>query len=331
MERQLIGSSHALRTSFLVALLACMACLFAGGAPARAEVAAKKLFGKVARPADLASRSIGSYARGCLAGARPLPLTGQNWQVMRLSRNRNWGHPALIAYLERLANDVAASGDWPGLLVGDLAQPRGGPMLTGHNSHQIGLDADVWLTPMPNRVLTEQEREDISAVSMLRSGKMEVDPSVFTLAHAKLLARAASYPEVARIFINPAIKRALCDIQWSDRSFLRKIRPWGGHHYHFHVRLDCPPGSQGCKDQDPPPPGDGCGAELDAWFRPPPANAPKRKPRPELTLASLPRECRTVLEVGGGVSVSAAVQSSMGSPSEVIIDGVPMPRRRPAR
>ena len=180
--------------------------------PAHAEPPAKKLFGRVARPADVPPNPYGSYARGCVAGAQALPVTGPSWQVMRLSRNRNWGHPVLIDYLERLASDAAASGDWPGLLVGDLAQPRGGPMLSGHNSHQIGLDADVWLTPMPNRVLTEKEREDISAISMLRKGKMEVDPAIFTLAHAKLLARAASYPEVARIFINPGIKRALCDI-----------------------------------------------------------------------------------------------------------------------
>lgn len=204
-------------------------------------------------------------------------------------------------------------------------------MLTGHNSHQIGLDADIWLTPMPARVLTEREREDISAVSMLKKGRMEVDPAVFTVRHARLLARAASYPEVARIFINPGIKRALCDMQWTDRAWLRKIRPWGGHHYHFHVRLSCPPDSVGCKNQNPPPPGDGCGAELDLWFKPPPKNPPKRKPRPQLTLSGLPRECRTVLEVGGGISVSRAVQSTSGDPAAAVSGSIPTPRRRPIR
>ena len=64
---------------------------------------------------------------------------------MRLSRNRNWGHPKLVEFLERLSAKGAKVG-WPGLLVGDMAQPRGGPMLTGHASHQVGLDADIWLT-----------------------------------------------------------------------------------------------------------------------------------------------------------------------------------------
>src|SRR5262245_7639344 len=105
---------------------------------------AKALFGAATSPAPFAAEAIGTYSRGCLAGAVALPVNGRNWQVVRLSRNRNWGHPRLIAYLEQLARDARAIG-WPGLLVGDMAQPRGGPMLTGHSSHQIGLDADIWL------------------------------------------------------------------------------------------------------------------------------------------------------------------------------------------
>lgn len=38
---------------------------------------------------------------------------------MRLSRNRNWGHPDLIALLERLAKEARAAGEWNGLLVGE--------------------------------------------------------------------------------------------------------------------------------------------------------------------------------------------------------------------
>ncbi|MBP0651700.1 penicillin-insensitive murein endopeptidase, partial [Mycobacterium tuberculosis] len=72
-------------------------------AAARSELpsdAAKVLFGGMKAPASLAARSIGSYAKGCLAGAVALPVDGPDWQVMRLSRNRNWGHPALVAFLE---------------------------------------------------------------------------------------------------------------------------------------------------------------------------------------------------------------------------------------
>jgi penicillin-insensitive murein endopeptidase len=181
---------------------------------------AKELFGTVSSPAPLAARSIGGYAKGCLAGGVSLPINGPNWQVMRLSRNRNWGSPRLLDYMERLASDARALDGWPGLLVGDMSQPRGGPMLTGHTSHQIGLDADIWLTPMPNRLLTPQEREDISAVSMLKD-PFSVDPNIFTTMHVKLIKRAASYPQVARIFVHPAIKKALCqrDIRPCPRGY----------------------------------------------------------------------------------------------------------------
>ena len=114
--------------------------------------------------------------------------------------------------LHRALGREGAKGDgWPGLLVGDMGQPRGGPMLTGHASHQIGLDVDVWLTPMPEHTLTRDEREGLSAVSMLRTGVMEVDPARFGRGQAALVRRAALFPEVERIFVNPAIKRTLCE------------------------------------------------------------------------------------------------------------------------
>jgi len=122
---------------------------------------AKEVFGRVMTPTEVTTRSIGFYARGCLAGAKALPVDGESWQVMRLSRNRNWGNPAMIAFLERFSRKAKAEGVWNGILVGDISQPRGGPMLTGHASHQVGLDADVWLTPMPDRTLSREEGEDL--------------------------------------------------------------------------------------------------------------------------------------------------------------------------
>ena len=255
---------------------------------------AKELFGTVTAPAPLAARAIGSYAKGCLAGGISLPINGPDWQVMRLSRNRNWGHPRLLDYLERLASDARALDGWPGLLIGDMAQPRGGPMITGHTSHQIGLDADIWLTPMPDRILTKEEREDMSAASMLKD-PFNVDPTVFTAAQVKLIKRAASYPQVARIFVHPAIKKALCEQAGKDRAWLSKVRPWWNHYYHFHVRLFCPNGSN-CRDQDPTPVGDGCDASLAWWFRDEILNAKKStKSWPPMTMAGLPDACRDVL------------------------------------
>jgi penicillin-insensitive murein endopeptidase len=257
--------------------------------------AAKVLFGSVKGPASLAARSIGGYAKGCLAGGVALAVNGLDWQVMRLTRNRNWGHPALIDFLEHFAASAKADG-WPGLLVGDMAQPRGGPMITGHASHQIGLDADIWLLPAPNRTLTAAEREEISAVSMLKPGTRQIDSKLWTPARAQLIKRAALAPEVARIFVNPAIKQALCQSAGTDRAWLRKVRPWYGHDYHFHVRVACPKDAVGCTDQDPPPAGDGCGADLAWWLGPEPYKPePPTPPKPPMKLKDLPQACADVL------------------------------------
>ena len=268
---------------------------------------ANRLFGAVTTPAPLAARSIGSYARGCLAGGISLPINGPGWQVMRLSRNRNWGHPRLLDFLERFANDARALDGWPGLLVGDMSQPRGGPMISGHASHQIGLDVDIWLTPMPDRTLTPQERDTMIAVSMLKD-PFTVDPDKWTPLHTNLIKRAASYSEVDRIFVHPAIKKVLCEQAGNDRGWLAKVRPWWNHYYHFHVRVSCPPEASDCEPQKPLISDDGCGQELTKWFTKlkraaiagtmQPAAGPS-KPRRSPTMAKLPQECSSVLTAGG--------------------------------
>ncbi len=260
---------------------------------------AKELFGRKITPTSGHARVVGFYADGCLAGAEALPINGPAWQVMRLSRNRNWGHPSLIGFLENLAGRVNKAGTWNGLLVGDMSQPRGGPMITGHASHQVGLDADIWLTPMPARELTRPEREEMSATDVMAASRRDVDPSIWTPGHAAVIKAAALDPLSERIFVNAAIKRALCRDASGDRAWMSKVRPYWGHDYHFHVRLRCPADSPACKPQPPPPPGDGCGKELDWWFtdaviHPKPSPVPE-KPKPQLTMASLPPACRDVL------------------------------------
>jgi penicillin-insensitive murein endopeptidase len=170
-------------------------------------------------------------------------------------------------------------------------------MLTGHASHQIGLDADIWLTPMPNRELSRYEREEMSAVNVVRADRLDVDPTKWTPDHLAVVKAAAQAPEVQRIFVNAAIKKAICREAGGDRSWLTKVRPYYGHDYHFHVRLVCPEGEDACRDQDPVPPGEGCDGSLAYWFSDRvlhPKPAPIR-PRPPLTMAQMPAECRSVL------------------------------------
>jgi penicillin-insensitive murein DD-endopeptidase len=254
---------------------------------------AKELFARKSTPFPGPPRSIGGYFDGCLAGAVPLPITGPTWQVMRLSRNRNWGNPQLVRFIERFAENAKKVG-WNGLLVGDMSQPRGGPMRSQHNSHQIGLDVDIWFTPMPDHVQSREEREFGPATDVVAADQLDVDPDVWTHTHAELIRAATQDPAVIRILVNPAIKKALCREAGADRTWLFKVRPWYGHAEHFHVQIACPAGSPECKPQAPPHAGDGCDHELDFWFKQSTLHPPPSKPKPPLTLAGLPPACRQI-------------------------------------
>ena len=326
----------------LAGLAAILAVL--GTVPAGAQsVPAKTLFGAKQLPSDAPTQSIGFYAKGCLAGAKALPLQGPHWQVVNVPRNRRWGHPATIAFLERLAAGAAGDG-WSGLLVGDISQPRGGPMASGHASHQIGLDADIWLTPEPAGGLTPTARNAFQGPSMLRKGTFSVDDRVWTPAHLRLIRRAAEDAKVQRIFVHPGIKKKLCETAGADRAWLNKVRPFYGHDQHFHVRLFCQPGSPGCDGQQSTGTGDGCG-DLGYWFnvalkppKPPKPGAKPPKPTEPLTMAGLPNACRAVLRapdarglspVAAPAAASEAAAPVGGSSPRLPPLGIPRPASRP--
>lgn len=281
-------------------VVALCAVLALGGLPAAGqEPAAKTLFSSQTTAASLPAQPFGSYARGCLAGAQQLPETGPHWQAMRLGRNRNWGHPITLDFIRDLAGFAARQPGWRGLYIGDISQPRGGPMASGHASHQMGLDVDIWMLPPQRLDLSRSARENISSQSMRRANGAYVNAH-WGAGHHAIIEAAAKDPRVARIFIFPGAKLQMCKDAKGNRDWLRKLRPWWGHHAHFHVRLACPKDAQGCENQPAPPPGDGC-AEAAQWqadiLNPPPPrpDAPKPKPKRALQLADLPASCRAVL------------------------------------
>jgi len=260
---------------------------------------AKARFGAKTFASQQSPQAFGGYAKGCLAGAEQLAESGPTWQAMRLSRNRNWAHPETIDFVKKLSRFAATQPGWKGLYVGDMAQPRGGPMLTGHRSHQTGLGIDVWMLPPKSLSLSAEERENISSISTRRASGAYTNGN-WTRAHMNILKAAAQDPRTARIFVFPGAKVAMCNAEKGDKSWLRQIRPWWGHHYHFHVRLKCPAGSRGCVNQAAPPAGSGC-KDAQEWVNnilnppPPDPNAKPRKPRRELVLGDLPAQCAAVL------------------------------------
>lgn len=279
----------------LKAMLAALA-LSALALPAAADPLAKDVFGAFRQSNGGPAGAFGGYSKGCATGNIQLPETGPTWQAMRLSRNRNWGHPQLVDFLVGLSQQATRYG-WAGLYIGDMSQPMGGPMTSGHASHQIGLDADIWMLPPSSLRLTPSQRENLSSQSVVAKNGIRPSP-LWSASHHAIIRAAASDPRVARIFVDPVAKVAMCQAERGNRAYLRKIRPTVAHDYHFHVRLACP--NQGCEDQAPPPPGDGCEeAAQDIRDRidpppPTPGNPDYRHPR-TYRLSELPRTCQALV------------------------------------
>ena len=266
------------------------------GAAARAEAgSAADPWAGVKVPASGGAQSLGSPAAGCIAGAEALPLDGEGYQVLRPQRNRFWAHPRTITFIQHLGRAALAGGYGP-LLVGDMSQPRGGPMSFGHGSHQNGLDVDIWFR-LPGQPWSAEQLQRPEPVSMVRG--TQVNPETWTVVHYQLLKLAASSPEVDRIFVNPPIKADACRRAGTDRAWLAKLRPWWGHDEHFHVRLSCTDGDIGCVSQVPVPDGDGCGGELASWNAKPVVLPAQAKDRPNRRNPVLPAACAGVLRQPG--------------------------------
>jgi len=269
----------------LILLLAAL-----GAAPAAASE-----WSDAVAPTPGTPQVIGNTGNGCIAGAMALPADGPGFQTIRMSRRRYFGHPDTVAFVAALGRAAHRAG-LADFYVGDMAQPRGGPMLESHVTHQNGLDVDIWFNLDPKPSLPPAAREDVSLPSMLLPDKSAVDPARFGAAQVTLLRLAARDSRVDRILVNPAIKRALCQgaggAGSGDRAWLRTLRPWYGHDDHFHVRLKCPAGSPLCEDLPPPPPGEGCDPAIFAWWETELAR-PKvpSPPRPPL---ALPAACRAI-------------------------------------
>lgn len=230
------------------------------------QTAAATQWSEVRSPSPGVPQTIGSASNGCLGGAQELPETGVGYVSIRRYRNRYYGHPELLRFVEDVGRAQQRRRDNALMQVGDLSQPRGGRMSSSHRSHQNGLDVDIWFT-LAKSVADAQRQMDHADDPQ---SMVQPDGLSFSAAWGEdqrfLLETAARHPAVDRIFVNPAIKRELCRRIVADRGWLRKVRPWKGHDAHFHVRLSCPPSSSQCNQQAVLPTGDGCGEELAWWF-----------------------------------------------------------------
>ncbi|WP_339113677.1 penicillin-insensitive murein endopeptidase [Thioclava sp. GXIMD2076] len=291
-------------------VIATLSACLALSSLAEAEPLARQLFGAERAPSAQAPSAVGFYSKGCAAGMVAMPESGPTWQVMRLSRNRNYGQPETLAFLQDLSRQAATLPGWAGLYIGDIAQPRGGPMTGGHASHQTGLDADIWMLPPKRLDLSRSEREKISSISIRTADQTRINAN-WTPAHMALMEMTAKDPRVDRIFVAAAAKIAMCNAApRGDRAWLQKIRPYWGHNTHFHVRLKCPPGASACEKQTPSVAelskgGDGCDETLNWWVTealnptkpaaPQEPSGPPKRTAKTYVMADLPAQCRNVL------------------------------------
>ena len=243
-------------------------------------------------PTGNKSKIYGTYSAGCMDGGIKLPASGDGYVQGDVHDNRFYGQPELIEYITKLGREVAGLGRT--IIIGDLASPRGGPApITSslHQSHQTGLDVDIWLRSAKD----SENPSKIKQVPMVEKNSNAINRKYWDQATAEILARAASFSEVERIFVNPVIKKELCK-RHAGEEWMHKIRAWWGHAEHFHVRLKCPTDNPDCKMQKPVPDGDGCGEELAWWFSED-AKLTSSKVEPR-KYPALPAECRAVFGWG---------------------------------
>src|SRR5262249_44956760 len=148
----------------------------------------------------------------------------------------------------------------------------------------------------PDHVQSRKEREFGSATDVVAPDLLDVDPEVWTHRHTELIRTAAQDPAVIRILVNAAIKKAVCREAGADRAWLSKVRPWYGHAEHLNAQTARPPDRAECNPQPPPLPRDGCGHELDYWFKESTLHPPPPKPKPAMTLAGLPPACKQIVK-----------------------------------
>lgn len=246
------------------------------------------------------ARIVGGPGPGCIAGAVQLAANGPGFMTVRENRSAFWGHPDTIAGIVLLGARARAAG-LPDLMMNDLSGPRGGPLPGGHVSHQVGLDADVYLDialPRPNG----PGRATIEPPSLVRGDQRGIDPARWRAGHVTLLRLAATLPGVDRVLVNAAIKQQLCrEVPAGDRAWLRAVRPWYQHSAHMHIHFRCPAGQAECGDLPAIAAGDGCDASLQWWFDR--LDAPPEPPAPPRPRAKpmVPAACGPILTMASGV------------------------------
>lgn len=210
----------------------------------------------------IASEAIGFYSDGRLDGALSVYEHATPIHKLFIGRNRLYTTDEMHDVLTLASEFIQTTFPQAEVLqVGDLSFKAGGPA-QGHASHQNGLDADIVYLRNNGYVQPSE------SIGWDEDFIMKNSPSKnFNLIRNFLLFKyLVKNAPVGRIFVDIAIKRALCEFAQKNGEMkdtqtiqtLRRLRPADLHRTHFHLRLDCDPLDHECIKQTSPNEGSGC-------------------------------------------------------------------------
>lgn len=171
-------------------------------------------------------------------------------RIREASKDRVYGHPALVLMLGRSARDVAKAAPGSVLLVGDLSAKGGGP-ISGHKSHQSGRDADVafYVTDLHGKRVASTEYVAFDGDGKARDGRALLfdDERNWFLVESWARDKRAG---LSHIFVSWPLRERLLKFARDRPRFAKYIpeatallkQPENGeaHDDHFHVRITCP-------------------------------------------------------------------------------------------
>jgi len=203
----------------------------------------------------------GFYSSGHLLNGWELPNEGEGYVRLFSYRNRGWGTQQIIEMIEKSAfeiNQLFPAKDR--LLVGDISALKGG-RISGHGSHQNGLDVELAFYRLDGVEQSADYRNGFLE-NMVKKGKISKNFDV--VRNWELVKSLHRFGRVNRIFIDKVIKKELCkhaEFLGEKDSYvdvLKSLRPYPYHGDHLHVRIECPENAPKCRNQIDHGEGVGC-------------------------------------------------------------------------
>lgn len=212
------------------------------------------------------SSAVGFYTDGSVETSAVFPDSGPGFVKIFRLRKRGYGTATLVRTISLAA--AAFRTQYPTgdrLQIGDTSDWNGG-YISGHASHQNGLDADMGYL-QTNKVERDPNNSGPNGFSEIFVKNGAVTANFDIPRNWAILRNLVARGNVSRIFVDPVIKSTFCKkaaaidptLSAANRNeVLRRIRPYGNHADHFHMRIKCPVGHKKCVAQSEPPTGTGC-------------------------------------------------------------------------